>query len=96
MNPPALAAEPLDSLARDFLLNYPLDAARRLERMDPGDRPTEMQPIRSDWLMMTIADALPAGAITVNEGLTTTWNLLQFLPFRDRYDFHSFASGGIG
>ena len=46
--------------------------------------------------MLTIADALPNDAITVNEGLTTTWNLLQFLPMRERYDFHSFASGGIG
>ena len=46
--------------------------------------------------MMDICNALPADAIVVNEGLTTAWNLLHFLPFRDRYNFHSFASGGIG
>jgi benzoylformate decarboxylase len=53
-------------------------------------------PIASDWLMMDICNALPKDAIVVNEGLTTTWNLLHFLPFHDRYNFHSFASGGIG
>ncbi|MCZ6455462.1 MAG: thiamine pyrophosphate-binding protein [Alphaproteobacteria bacterium] len=53
-------------------------------------------PLNGDWLMGDICDALPADAIVVNEGLTTAWNLLHFLPFRDRYDFHSFGSGGIG
>ncbi|MGB0571578.1 MAG: thiamine pyrophosphate-binding protein [Alphaproteobacteria bacterium] len=71
-------------------------SAKRTRRAVELTADAEATPIRSDWLMMTIADALPAGAITVNEGLTTTWNLLQYLPLRDRYDFHSFASGGIG
>ncbi|MDA0785010.1 MAG: thiamine pyrophosphate-binding protein [Proteobacteria bacterium] len=71
-------------------------SAKRARRAIGLAADADVTPIRSDWLMMTIADALPAGAITVNEGLTTTWNLLQFLPFRDRYDFQSFASGGIG
>lgn len=71
-------------------------SAERTRRAVELAADAEATPIRSDWLMMTIADALPAGAITVNEGLTTTWNLLQYLPLRDRYDFHSFASGGIG
>jgi benzoylformate decarboxylase len=53
-------------------------------------------PIDGDWLMMDICSALPEDAVVVNEGLTTAWNLLHFLPFRDRYNFHSFASGGIG
>jgi benzoylformate decarboxylase len=70
--------------------------AKRARRAVELAADANVTPICSDWLMMTIADALPEGAITVNEGLTTTWNLLQFLPLRDRYDFHSFASGGIG
>ena len=53
-------------------------------------------PIDGDWLMMDICNALPEDAVVVNEGLTTAWNLLHFLPFHDRYNFHSFASGGIG
>lgn len=71
-------------------------AAKRARRVVELADDADATPIRSDWLMMTIADALPPGAITVNEGLTTAWNMLQFLPFRDRYDFQSFASGGIG
>ena len=46
--------------------------------------------------MLEISNTIPDEAIVVNEGLTTTWNLLNFLPFRDRYNFHSFASGGSG
>jgi benzoylformate decarboxylase len=53
-------------------------------------------PIANDWLMMRIADALPPEAIVVNEGLTAAFSLLDFLPFRDRYGYHAFASGGIG
>ncbi|HCP01172.1 MAG: benzoylformate decarboxylase [Alphaproteobacteria bacterium] len=71
-------------------------SAKRARRAAELSSESEATPIRSDWLMLTIADALPEGTITVNEGLTTSWNLLQFLPLRDRYDFHSFASGGIG
>ena len=71
-------------------------SVKRARRADELTADAETTPIRSDWLMMTIADGLPDGAIVVNEGLTTSWNLLQFLPLRDRYDFHSFASGGIG
>jgi benzoylformate decarboxylase len=71
-------------------------SAKRARRAGELASDAETTPIRSDWLMLTVADALPDGAITVNEGLTTSWNLLQFLPLRDRYDFHSFASGGIG
>ncbi|MBS27902.1 MAG: benzoylformate decarboxylase [Alphaproteobacteria bacterium] len=70
--------------------------AKRARRVGELADDADATPILSDWLMMTIADALPPGAITVNEGLTTAWNMLQFLPFRDRYDFQSFASGGIG
>jgi len=71
-------------------------SAKRARRVADLAADADVTPIRSDWLMMTIADALPPGAITVNEGLTTTWNLLQYLPFRDRYDYQSMASGGIG
>ena len=53
-------------------------------------------PIAAEWLMLQLADALPADAVLVNEGLTSANSLLGLLPFRDRYGFHAFASGGIG
>ncbi len=58
-------------------------------------RSTE-RPIAAEWLMMQIADALPTDAVLVNEGLTSANSLLDMLPYRDRYGYHAFASGGIG
>ncbi len=63
------------------------------QRMDGADG---AKPIDADWLMMRIVDALPDGAIVVDEGVTASRFLLRFLPFRDRYGYHSLASGGIG
>ena len=71
-------------------------SALRIQRSETALTKQDTMPIDGDWLMMDICNALPEDAIVVNEGLTTAWNLLQFLPFRDRYNFHSFASGGIG
>lgn len=70
--------------------------ALRKQRSEAALAKQDAVPIDSNWLMMDICNALPRDAIVVNEGLTTTWNLLNFLPFHDRYNFHSFASGGIG
>ena len=53
-------------------------------------------PIANNWLMMQITDALPENGMVVNEGLTSAWQLLDFLPYRDRYSYHANASGGIG
>ena len=52
--------------------------------------------IDPDWLMMRIADCIPADTIIVDEGLTTSKNLLHFLPHRDRYSYFGMVSGGIG
>ena len=71
-------------------------SALRKQRSELALAKRETVPIDGDWLMMDICNALPQDAIVVNEGLTTAWNLLHFLPFHDRYNFHSFASGGIG
>jgi benzoylformate decarboxylase len=62
----------------------------RLE--DLGDN----HPLDPNWLMMKITDTLPENAVVVNEALTSTRDLNALRPYRDRYDFHAFASGGIG
>ena len=46
--------------------------------------------------MMKVTETLPNNAVVVNEGLTSTRYLNALRPYRDRYDFHGFASGGIG
>jgi benzoylformate decarboxylase len=71
-------------------------SSKRHQRTQAALRNKNNVPIDCDWLMLEISNTIPDEAIVVNEGLTTTWNLLNFLPFRDRYNFHSFASGGIG
>ena len=68
---------------------------RRQRRQDISARGDESL-IDPDWLMMRIADCIPADAIIVDEGLTTSKNLLHFLPHRDRYSYFGMVSGGIG
>ena len=53
-------------------------------------------PINPDWLMLQLSEALPEDAIVVNEGVTATRMLNSFYPYRDRYNYHGLASGGIG
>ena len=73
--------------------NWSAKRARHGERAASKGSAT---PIANDWLMLRIAEALPPDAILVNEGLTSAYSLLDFLPYRDRYGYHAFASGGIG
>jgi len=54
------------------------------------------EPMAPDWVMMRITEALPDNAVVVNEALTSTRHLNTLRPYRDRYDYHAFASGGIG
>ena len=68
---------------------------RRQRRQDISACADESS-IDPDWLMMRIADCIPADAIIVDEGLTTSKNLLHFLPHRDRYSYFGMVSGGIG
>jgi benzoylformate decarboxylase len=62
----------------------------RLE--DLGDN----RPLDPNWLMMKVTETLPKNSVVVNEALTSTRDLNALRPYRDRYDFHAFASGGIG
>ena len=71
-------------------------SAKRAAKRDRTQAKADAVPIANDWLMMQITDALPANGMVVNEGLTSAWPLLDFLPYRDRYSYHANASGGIG
>jgi benzoylformate decarboxylase len=53
-------------------------------------------PIAPEYLMMTIAQAVPKDAVIVEEGLTSTRTLLSFLDITHRQRFYGLASGGIG
>ena len=57
-----------------------------------GDR----RPIDPDWLAMQVVDAMPDGTILVEEAVTAGRHMAALRAHRDRYGFHSLASGGIG
>ena len=54
------------------------------------------RPIDPDWLAMQTVDAMPDGAILVEEALTAGRYMAALRPHRDRHGYHSLASGGIG
>jgi benzoylformate decarboxylase len=43
-----------------------------------------------------VAEAMPERVILVDEGLTSSRQMLSLRPHRDRYGYHGLASGGIG
>jgi benzoylformate decarboxylase len=47
-------------------------------------------------LMMRLSEAVPRNVVVVEEGLTSTFSLLSYLPLRDHQGFYGLASGGIG
>ena len=53
-------------------------------------------PIDPRVLCLRIADALPDDALVVDEALTSTFPLLNFLRFKDPKSYSGNASGGIG
>lgn len=71
-------------------------SAARIKAREAAMKNADVSPMAPDWLMMSLVDQLPDNAIVVDEGLTTAYPLLNFLPFRHRYDYFGNCSGGIG
>ena len=57
---------------------------------------TSARPIDVDVLSLRLVEACPKDVIIVNEGLTTARRICDLFAYRDRYNFHALASGGIG
>jgi len=57
---------------------------------------SDKKPMDPRVLMMHISDAIPKDAVVVEEGLTSTFSLQNYLRFRDAQGFYGLASGGIG
>jgi benzoylformate decarboxylase len=53
-------------------------------------------PIDPDWLALQVVEAMPADAILVDEGLTSSRYMPALRAHRDRFGYHALASGGIG
>ncbi len=86
----ASAAARLREIAKN---NWSVKRARACEEAAKLESARPMEP---KVLMMRISEALPREAVVVEEGLTSTFPLLSFLPLRDHQGFYGLASGGIG
>ena len=56
----------------------------------------ETTPIDPQYLMLRLTEALPRGAVLVDEGLVSTNSLPKFLATRGPQDYYGLASGGLG
>jgi benzoylformate decarboxylase len=90
---PALAARAQRSIAALISRNW---TARRKTLVDQIAKRGDTLPIDPDYLALQVADAMPANAILVDEGLTSSRYMTALRPHRDRYGYHALASGGIG
>ena len=88
--------------------DYEAAARRRIEELRPRNwsaareafvrslRPCSGAPIHPDHLMRVLSDTLPADAVVVDEGLTSSLALPRVWPYRDERSYYGLASGGIG
>jgi benzoylformate decarboxylase len=70
--------------------------ARRTPLIEQIAKNKDRSPIDPDYLALQIVEAMPDNAILVDEGLTSSRQMLALRPHRDRYGYHALASGGIG
>jgi len=71
-------------------------SVKRVKACEEASKLEAARPMDPKVLMMRISDALPNNAVVVEEGLTSTFPLLNFLRLRDHQGFYGLASGGIG
>src|SRR6266702_2481099 len=69
---------------------------RRAALIEQISKARDRSPIDPDWLALQVVEAMPDNAILVDEGLTSSRQILALRPHRDRYGYHALASGGIG
>jgi benzoylformate decarboxylase len=70
--------------------------ARRKTLIEQISKAKDKSPIDADWLSLQVIEAMPDNAILVDEGLTSSRQMIALRPHRDRYGYHALASGGIG
>ncbi|WP_315779097.1 thiamine pyrophosphate-binding protein [Bradyrhizobium sp. SZCCHNPS1003] len=71
-------------------------SARRRTLAAQIEAARERTPIDPDYLALQVAEAMPEHGILVDEGLTSARYMTALWPYRDRYNYHALASGGIG
>lgn len=71
-------------------------AAKRQALVEQISKASHTSPIDPDWLALQVVEAMPDNAILVDEGLTSSRQIIALRAHRDRYGYHALASGGIG
>jgi benzoylformate decarboxylase len=89
----ALADKAKASLAEIATRNW---SAQRAARKAKLTQPASEKPLQAEWAMMRLTEKMPADAILVEEGLTSTRTLFNYFAFRDRNSYFGNVSGGIG
>jgi benzoylformate decarboxylase len=89
----ALAARAKQGIAELAPKNW---TARRKTLAEQIASAADRTPIDPDYLALQVVDAMPAHAILVDEGLTSSRHITSLRPYRDRFGYHGLASGGIG
>ena len=89
----ALAARARQGIAELAAKNW---SARRKALVGEIAKARDRSPIDPDFLALQVVEAMPDNAILVDEGLTSSRQILALRPHRDRYGYHALASGGIG
>jgi benzoylformate decarboxylase len=89
----ALQARAQERIAELSVKNW---TARRRVLVDQIGRAGDRTPIDPDYLALQVIEAVPEHGILVDEGLTSARHVTALWPYRDRYNYHALASGGIG
>ena len=89
----ALAARAKQGVATLASKNW---AAKRKTLVEQISKASHTSPIDPDWLALQVAEAMPDNAILVDEGLTSSRQMIALRAHRDRDGYHALASGGIG
>src|ERR1700724_3057 len=65
--------------------------ARRGAIVEQISKARDRSPIDPDWLALQVGEGMPGNAILVDEGLTSSRQINQLRPHRDRYGYHALA-----
>src|SRR5215831_4883181 len=90
---PGLAQHARDRVNKLGVGNW---SARRKALVEEIAKKKDRSPIDPDWLTLQLVETMPADAILVDEGLTSSRHVQALRAHRDRYGYHALASGGIG
>jgi benzoylformate decarboxylase len=69
---------------------------RRAQLVEQASGLGDARPVDPLFMVMTISEVIPEDAVVVEEGLSSTFKLLDYLRLNDHQRYYGLASGGIG